>query len=243
MEGTELFGKAYSKRFGDGDIDWKDTYRKNPQTGRLEKTGHPLAYLNWATAWREMKATYGKVSYGVLETEAGSPMWDVNGYGMVKAWMEANGERYTEIFPIMKGGQNDSMKVAEIDARDINDAIQRAYTKLCARFGIGLYIYEGKTETPKKTPESHVGANSAKDRVETQSGSETRQETKMTEGQRRLIAKLAAERDTKGIGTELGFQINMSMTSEQALKAIEALSRRPAKREEAKVVAEDDLPF
>lgn len=145
----KTFEEAYAWRASEGDVDWKPTQRKDYQTGQMVE-GKPLAYLNWAVAWRTMVTFYPDANYRVIETESGSPLWDVNGYGMVKCAVSAMGIEHVETFPIMQGGRNDSMKMEEIDGRDVNDSIQRGLTKAVARFGVGLYIYEGKLEAPKK---------------------------------------------------------------------------------------------
>lgn len=145
----KTFEEAYAWRANEGDVDWKPTQRKDYKTGQMVE-GNPLAYLNWAVAWRTMVSFYPDANYRVIETESGSPLWDINGYGMVKCAVSAMGIEHVETFPIMQGGRNDSMKMEEIDGRDVNDSIQRGLTKAVARFGIGLYIYEGKLEAPKK---------------------------------------------------------------------------------------------
>lgn len=150
------FEVAYCKRFGKDDIDWKPTLRKDKRTGEMVE-GKPLAYLNWAVAWRAMKEIYPDANYRVVETPEGSPLWNINGYGMVKCAVSTMGVEHVETFPVMQGGRNDSMKIEEIDGRDVNDSIQRGLTKACARFGIGLYIYEGKLESQNSVPaKSHV---------------------------------------------------------------------------------------
>lgn len=142
-EMAELFEKAYKIRFGKDDVDWK-------QMGY----GKPLAYLNWAVAWRAMKEVYPDANYRLVEDANGSPLWNINGYGMLKCAVSTHGVEHVETFPIMDN-KNNAMRVASngnypgVDARDINDSMQRGLTKAVARFGIGLYIYEGKLETPK----------------------------------------------------------------------------------------------
>lgn len=146
---SSRFAKAYAIRFGDSDIEWKPTQYRDKKSGQMVE-GKPLAYLNWAVAWRAMLEVYPDANYGVIENPEGSPLWNVNGYGMVKCYVEAMGIRRVETFPIMQGGRNDSMKTEEIDGRDVNDSIQRGLTKAIARWGIGLYIYEGKAEATKE---------------------------------------------------------------------------------------------
>lgn len=133
----EAFAKAYEWRADEADIDWKDT-----------GYGKPLAYLNWAVAWRVMKEYYPDANYRLVETVEGSPLWNVNGYGMLKCAVSACGVEHIETFPIMDN-RNNSVAIDKIDGRDINDSMQRGLTKAVARFGIGLYIYEGKCEQRK----------------------------------------------------------------------------------------------
>lgn len=144
----EKFQQAYDMRFDETDISVKPTRRKNRQTGQMEE-GKPLAYLNWAVAQRAFLQIYPDGEWGVIETPENSPLWNINGYGMLKLYAEALGKKITEYYPLMDGGMNDSMKVETIDGRDISDSIQRGFTKLFARFGIGLYIYEGKLSQAK----------------------------------------------------------------------------------------------
>ena len=173
MESEELrkrFAEAYAIRFSDDDIDQKPTRYKDKATGQFRE-GKPLSYLNWAVAWRTMLEVYPEANYGVIE-DNGSPLWNVNGYGMVKCYVEVDGIRRVETFPIMQGGQNESMKVEEIDGRDINDSIQRGLTKAVARWGIGLYIYEGKIDAPKKPQEARRATETTRVDTNTNKGNE-----------------------------------------------------------------------
>lgn len=144
----QTFKEAYDWRADKSDIDWKPTRYKDKATG-LWKEGQKLAYLSWAVAWRKMKEFYPDANYRLIETLEGSPLWNINGYGILKCAISACGVEYVETFPIMQGGQNEAMKIEEIDGRDINDSAQRGLTKAIARFGVGLYIFEGKLEAPK----------------------------------------------------------------------------------------------
>lgn len=145
------FALAYEWRADEADIDWKPTRYKDRSSGEW-KEGSKLAYLSWAVAWRKMKEIYPDANYRLVETVEGSPLWNVNGYGMLKCAVSACGVEHVETFPIMQGGQNESVKIEEVDGRDVNDSMQRGLTKAIARFGVGLYIFEGKLEAPKKAP-------------------------------------------------------------------------------------------
>lgn len=134
------FALAYEWRADESDIDFK-------QTGY----GKDLAYLSWAVAWRKMKEIYPDANYRLVETVEGSPLWNVNGYGMLKCAVSACGVEHVETFPVMDN-KNNSVKIENVDGRDVNDSMQRGLTKAIARFGVGLYIFEGKLEAPKKAP-------------------------------------------------------------------------------------------
>ena len=134
------FALAYEWRADESDIDFK-------QMGY----GKDLAYLSWAVAWRKMKEIYPDANYRLVETVEGSPLWNVNGYGMLKCAVSACGVEHVETFPVMDN-KNNAVKIENIDGRDVNDSMQRGLTKAIARFGVGLYIFEGKLEAPKKAP-------------------------------------------------------------------------------------------
>lgn len=134
------FALAYEWRADKDDIDFK-------QVGY----GKDLAYLSWAVAWRKMKEFYPDANYRLVETVEGSPLWNVNGYGMLKCAVSACGIEHVETFPIMDN-KNNSVKIENVNGRDVNDSMQRGLTKAIARFGVGLYIFEGKIETPKEEP-------------------------------------------------------------------------------------------
>lgn len=134
------FALAYEWRADESDIDFK-------QTGY----GKDLAYLSWAVAWRKMKEIYPDANYRLVETVEGSPLWNVNGYGMLKCAVSACGVEHVETFPVMDN-KNNSVKIENVDGRDVNDSMQRGLTKAIARFGVGLYIFEGKLEAPQKAP-------------------------------------------------------------------------------------------
>lgn len=134
------FALAYEWRADKDDVDFK-------QVGY----GKDLAYLSWAVAWRKMKEIYPDANYRLVETVEGSPLWNVNGYGMLKCAVSACGVEHVETFPIMDN-KNNSVKIENVNGRDVNDSMQRGLTKAIARFGVGLYIFEGKLEAPKEEP-------------------------------------------------------------------------------------------
>lgn len=244
-EFAEKFKQAYDIRFDESDIDWKPTYKTDRTTGQKVK-GNPLAYLNWATAWRTFKKIYPEGTVKVIEQPNGDPLWVVNGYGMVK--VEATvcgGISHTEIFPIMQGGQNDAMPIADIDGRDINDAIQRASVKAMARFGIGLYIYEGKLdytapgaqrEVPQANPQKTEYTKGASAPIANQS----RPANPASQKQKDLISRMLLEREISI--EEMGYDSFEDLNSFQASDLLDRLFRMPKPKKEEKK-DDDDMPF
>lgn len=244
------FSEAYAIRFSNDDIDQKPTRYKDKSTGEF-KNGKPLSYLNWAVAWRSFCQVYPDANYRVVETPDGSPLWNVNGFGMVKCAVSALGVEHVETFPIMEGGQNESVKMEEVDARDVNDSIQRGLTKAVARFGIGLYIYEGKIES-KPQQESHgyesqekpeqpkqVPAPSRKQKLmELFKTLDTAQAAAMLEWCRKKYGKgLADLTDELEIATTLTYCAN-------AKAKADSLKPKEEPKEEPKTLKiDDDLPF
>lgn len=154
----ETFDKAYQWRADASDIDWKEM-----------GYGKKLAYLSWAVAWRMFKTFYPDANYRLIETPEGSPLWNVNGFGMLKCAVSACGVEHVENFPVMDN-KNASIAISDIDGRDVNDSMQRGLTKAIARFGVGLYIFEGKVEEPKqvrqapKQPQTTVAKQNPEDK-------------------------------------------------------------------------------
>lgn len=236
---AKKFKEAYEWRADEKDVDWKDT-------GRVK-----LAYLNWAVAWRKMKEIYPDANYRLVETAEGSPLWNVNGFGMVKCAISALGIEYVETFPIMDN-RNEAVKVEAIDARDVNDSMQRGLTKAIARFGIGLYIYEGKLEAPKTVNKPFVQS------AQKQSyGSQAQHYTpnKPTERQLSYLHKLLQD---KNLTTEQLTKITGSNPLETAFnckKSIDALlamnqayeppmfQENEKTKEEGEALLDDELPF
>ena len=222
---AERFEQAYKIRFDDTEIDYKEV-------GGLTK----LAYLNWATAWAWFAKIYPDGHIEVIERD-GNPLWDVNGYGVIKVKGEACGFSYTEVFPIMDN-RNNAINTEVVDARDVNDSIQRAITKVIARFGIGLYIYEGKLGDAPKFPD--------RKEAPTQTGYAPQPQknlTAATEKQKTTIKNLLAEKGRTI--EEYGLDSLETLTTAQASNLISNLLRLPKveKAPEPKKEFDDDLPF
>lgn len=222
---AERFEQAYKIRFDKTEIDYKEV-----------GGGTKLAYLNWATAWAWFAKIYPDGHIEVIERD-GNPLWDVNGFGVIKVKGEACGFSYTEVFPIMDN-RNNAIKTEAVDARDVNDSIQRAITKVIARFGIGLYIYEGKLDATPKFPE--------RKEAPAQTGYAPQPQKNLTaasEKQKDLVKRLLEE---KGRTIEqYGLDSLETLTTAQASNLITNLMQLPKveKTTEPKKEFDDDLPF
>ena len=129
-----------------------------------EKIG--LSYLPWADAWSILKARDPSFNYkiftcdvptiieetiqdeGVTKTVKREYM-DTRLYftdGLtcyVKVAVTLNGEEQIEYLPVMNN-KNQAIRASTVTYVDVNKAIQRAFVKACARFGLGLYLYRGE---------------------------------------------------------------------------------------------------
>lgn len=249
---AKKFKEAYDWRADETDVDWKDT-------GRAQ-----LAYLNWAVAWRKMKEVYPDANYRLIDHD-GDPLWNINGYGMLKCAVSALGVEYVETFPIMDN-RNNAMQIESITARDVNDSMQRGLTKAIARFGVGLYIYEGKLEMP-----SQVKAKFEERRKELQEAQSVRPMASYqkasqpqqggykpyppTEKQRSFMNKLLDETNMslEDLKTVIGKDpLESASNAKSAIDALIAVKsqkqapkplKKEAQAEEETGIIDDDLPF
>ena len=140
--------------------------RKIDLTGKIkQKIG--LSYLSWADAWELIKErypdseliiktrkvvtteTYSLVDEGITKTFSHSYENEVPYFTDGKTcWVDVSlrikNETESEPFYAITNNKNLSVAYNNITSTDINKAIQRAFVKVCARFGLGLYIYQGE---------------------------------------------------------------------------------------------------
>lgn len=235
------FGKAYAIRFDSKDIDEKPI-----------GNGGKLSYLNWAVAWRAFRETFPEGKAWVEETPTGSPLWEINGYGFVKCGVEADGIRWVEVFPIMDN-RNEAIQIGDIDARDVNDSIQRGLTKAIARLGIGLYIYEGKADESEKRPQSAQktlqSPFSEQGRQQAQDAQPAPQQNPTAPSQRQLdyIAKNMAAKNiaAEQVWAALGKDPLHPQTKSDASRIIDWLIayKESEPQPQPAEISDDDLPF
>jgi len=104
--------------------------------------GRALSYLSWADAWTWVKLMYPDASMRVYETPEGSPLFTLNKSGYVKVGITVNGVEHIEMLAVMVA--NRSMDIAQIQATDVINTIQRCATKAIARHGLGMHVYRGE---------------------------------------------------------------------------------------------------
>ena len=107
-----------------------------------EKKGN-LTYLSWAWAWGKVKENYPDATYKIYENAQGLIYHTDGKTCWVKTGVTINNIENIEYLPIMDN-RNNSIPLANITSRNVNDSIQRSLTKACARHGLGLYIYAGE---------------------------------------------------------------------------------------------------
>ena len=142
----------------------------NSQTETKSTGGQSLTYLNWASAWKQMKLAYGNPSFRVIRSENGK-LYHASEMGVfVIVEVSAGGMTYQQHLPVLDA-KNMPMKLEPYEYSvynrqekryekktvnsctvfDINSAIQRALVKCISLYGIGLYIYEGN-DLPNQLP-------------------------------------------------------------------------------------------
>jgi len=118
-----------------------------------ERKGN-LTYLSWAWAWAEMLKLDPNVRYTVHEYDGMPLCYLKDGTAMVKVSVEFRETIKTCILPVM---DNRNRPIVNPDSFATNTAIQRAVTKCCSLFGLGLYLYAGSDlpegETPQVDPD------------------------------------------------------------------------------------------
>ena len=107
-----------------------------------EKKGN-LTYLSWAWAWGKVKENYPDATYKIYENAQGLIYHTDGKTCWVKTGVTINDIENIEYLPVMDN-RNNSIPLANITSRNVNDSIQRSLTKACARHGLGLYIYAGE---------------------------------------------------------------------------------------------------
>lgn len=129
-----------------------------------EKIG--LTYLSWAYAWGEIMKRYPDAVYTIFTREVTSTTTTKNiadGYESVtveettnevpyftdgktcyvKVGLTIDNRQYIEYLPVMDNKQN-AIRAEVVTSTAVNKALQRAFVKVCARHGLGLYIYAGE---------------------------------------------------------------------------------------------------
>lgn len=171
-----------------------------------EKMG--LKYLSWSEAWGTLKKYYpdsfstiytrtvkttetqtvnetdGSVRTVVTETENEIPYFTDGKSCYVKVGVTVEGTEYVEIYPIMNL-KNDAAALHTVTMTMVNKAIQRAFTKACARHGLGLYIYSGE-DLPEAERKDYSQAKTAADSYTIQEIDEA----KFTEIRTQVIEKI-----------------------------------------------------
>ena len=150
-----------------------------------EKLG--LKYLSWSDAWATLKKHYPNSFYTiytrtvkttetqtfneenstrtiVTETSNDIPYFTDGRTCYVKVGVTVEGVEYVETYPIMNL-KNDAAAIHTVSMTSVNKSIQRAFTKACARHGLGLYIYSGE-DLPDAEKKDYSQAKRAADSCE-----------------------------------------------------------------------------
>jgi len=131
-----------------GHIKKKPTFKKNPQTGKLQETpkSQHLDYLEWATVITllyENGAT--DVRFGSYRNKNGYPaFFDENGKNpFVRVWVRVDHDFFEMDFPVINGNKAESNP----DQLSIHKAQQRGMVKAVAiNTGLGLPLWQSEEE-------------------------------------------------------------------------------------------------
>lgn len=108
---------------------------------KTEKKGK-FTYLSWAFAWAELKKVDEKATVTVYHDETNNkPYFGLGNAGvLVKVGVTVQGTEHISYLPCMDF-KNNAIPEDQVNAMDINKAIQRATVKAIGLHGLGLYIY------------------------------------------------------------------------------------------------------
>lgn len=119
-------------------VDLSDEVQKRPVKKNSNLT---LDYLEWANCIKLLYENGAeKVRYGMIYNENGYPcFYNQNGEApFVRVWVEIDGERYEEDYPVVNG----IYVVSNPNQLDINKAKQRGFVKAVAiNTGLGLSLW------------------------------------------------------------------------------------------------------
>jgi hypothetical protein len=135
---------------------------------KTDKKGK-FTYLSWAFAWAELKKIDETATVHVYHDETNNkPYFGLGEAGvLVKVGVTVGGTEHISYLPCMDF-KNKAIAESDVDAMDINKAIQRATVKAIGLHGWGLDIYAGEDlpegaeveETPKKEAPKKTAAKS-----------------------------------------------------------------------------------
>jgi len=108
---------------------------------KIEQKGR-FNYLSWAWAWAEAC----KVCTPTRKVYKSDKGWNYHSDGLT-AWVEVGvtieGVEHIDMLPVMNNN-NKAIPTANINAMDVNKAIQRSTVKALALHGLGIHIYAGE---------------------------------------------------------------------------------------------------
>lgn len=149
---------------------------------KTEKKGK-FTYLSWAFAWAELKKVAPNAVVTVYHDEVtNKPYFGLGEAGvLVKVGVTVNDVEHISYLPCMDF-KNKAIAEQDVNAMDVNKAIQRATVKAIGLHGLGLYIYAGEdlpeseeSSEPKKTS-TRKKAAPKKDKKQTEMKIEEKEE-------------------------------------------------------------------
>ncbi len=197
---------------------------------KVKKKGdgdNALTYISWSEAWGQLLEQYPDATYEVHENPATFlPIYSGGGVAFVKVSVTVEGKTNTEYYPIMDFRKK-AIPEDKLNSNDVYNAIQRGLTKCIARFGLGLYIYEGEEYPPELAEEKK----------------ELEKRKPATKDAKTKFIALCKENnlDASAIVTEIGLEKGKSLTRGQLEEAIKVCKAIIEKVYEPKVMKLEDF--
>ena len=108
-----------------------------------------FSYISWSVSLDYLYQHFPEAEVKTHLDHEGKPWHDYGKKGsMVHVSVTILGVKRELWHPIMDNRNNPKL---DVNVRDVNDSLMRAYSKCISKHGLGLYIYQGE-DTPQLTP-------------------------------------------------------------------------------------------
>lgn len=100
-----------------------------------------LNYVSWSDAWAEVKIIHPDATYEKIKNTDNTYLFRCGTWGMVECSVTIDGITHTADLAVTDF-RNQEIKYENIKSTDIQNTLQRAFTKAIAMHGLWLYVYQ-----------------------------------------------------------------------------------------------------